>query len=158
MGKSREEKYKDTPTFKFYNANPLGKYTTDCVVRAISTGIKEDYNKVLVELVSLQIQYGYAISDSKLYNKYLQSKGFVKMPQPRHMDNTKYTGSDWCEKLTEKYPNGEIGRIIAHIGGGHVVCIAPVKCNDAIKYKVLDTWYSQSGSIGNYWVDNNLYK
>lgn len=36
--------------FDYYNANPLGKNEQDCVCRAISTAVGEDYNKINYKL------------------------------------------------------------------------------------------------------------
>ena len=126
----------DTETFKYYNANPKNKHTTDCVVRAICTALDQPYNKTIKELSELWIETGYQMSDVKCYGKYLESKGFVKYKQPRKPDNTKYTGKEFV-KIFE-------GVCVAHLGGNHVVCVK--------NGKVLDIWDSTEGCIGNYWA------
>ena len=133
---SRREKYPDTKTFTFYNANPKGKLTCDCVARAICTAFDEPYEKVLREMFEMQIKTGYEYTDTKGIEKYLESRGWAKMKQPRKNDNTKYTGKEFC-----KYYKGTC---IANIGGHHTVCIK--------NGKVYDTWDSTDGCIGNYWV------
>ena len=35
----REDKFKDTATFHYYNANPKNRITGDCAFRAISTAL-----------------------------------------------------------------------------------------------------------------------
>lgn len=40
---NRQKKYPNTDTFEFYNANPSGKYTTDCVARAISAAFGQPW-------------------------------------------------------------------------------------------------------------------
>lgn len=140
----------ETPTYHFYNANPKNRRTTDCVVRAICTALEQDYNKTVIELAELQCTTGYDSSDSKLYDKYLQSKGWIKHKQPRKADNTKYTGNEFCSKLSKDVLF--IGKnVIAHIGGNHIVCI---KETDGIHgtHKVFDIWDSTNGCIGNYWT------
>ena len=144
----------ETPTYHFYNANPKGRRTTDCVVRAICTALEQDYNKTVIELAEMQCATGYDDADDKLYDKYLQSKGWKKFKQPRKWDNTKYIGSEFCRLLDSKnceytlpYQNSA-DTVIAHIGGHHVVCI---KIHDN-KHKVFDTWNSTRGCIGNYWT------
>ena len=72
----------------------------------------------------------------KCIDKYLTSKGCIKMKQPRKSDNTKYTGKEFYKIFN--------GVCVANIGGNHVVCIK--------NGKVHDTWDSTDGCIGNYWV------
>jgi hypothetical protein len=84
----------------------------------------------------------------------LEKKGFIKQNQPRKSNNTKYTGKEFCNWLSINYPNGEIGNIVANIGGHHIVCIKPTYHGDGFncRYKILDTWNSSDGCIGNYWI------
>ena len=62
----------NTTTFRYYNANPRNKHTTDCVVRAICTALDQPYNKTIKELSELWIETGYQMSDVKCYGKYLE--------------------------------------------------------------------------------------
>lgn len=135
---TRQQKYPETNTFHYYNANPHNRLTTDCVVRALCTALEQGYERTVTELAEFQCQTGYDTSDSKLYDKYLQYKGWIKHKQPRKEDNTKYTGKEFCERARA----GE--RYVANIGGGHVVAI--------VNGKVYDTWDGTKGSIGNYWT------
>lgn len=143
---TRQQKYPDTATFHFHNANPKGRITTDCVIRAIATATELPYNQVVMELAELQCQTGYDDGDDKLYDKYLISKGFIKHKQPRRLDGTKFTGRDFCEALQDNYEYiiGKSPRIVAHIGGHHIVAI-----KDA---RIWDTWNSSYKCIGNYWI------
>lgn len=144
----RQDKYPETSTFHYHNANPYNRITTDCVVRAISTATKIPYNQVVMEMAELQCETGYDDGDTKLYDKYLQAKGFIKYKQPRKDDGTKYTGKEFCKEISKRF---ELlgSKIVANIGGGHVVCI---KDHDGMGHKVWDTWNSTGGCIGNYWV------
>lgn len=135
---TRQEKYPDTSTFTYYNANPKNKLTCDCVVRAICTALDEPYEKVLREMIEVQIETGYEYTDVKAMDKYLKSKGWIKMKQPRKSDNKKYTGFEFCKTYK--------GTCVANIGGHHTVCIK--------NGKVYDTWDSTDGCIGNYWIKN----
>lgn len=141
----RTQKYPDTNTFHYYNANPKNRITGDCWLRAICTGLEEDYNDVLMEMVKAHIETGYELSCDKAVDRYLASKGWVKHNQPRKPDNTKYTGSEFCE-MVNRYSTG--GNIIANIGGHHMVAIKPANG----KYKVHDIWNSTRKCIGNYWT------
>ena len=133
---TRAEKYPDTLTFTYYNANPKGKLTCDCVVRAVCTALDEPYNQIMKEMFDMSIKTGYEYTDVKCIDKYLQSKGWKKMKQPRKSNNKKYTGEEFCKIYK--------GTCVANIGGNHTVCIK--------NGKVHDTWDSTGGCIGNYWV------
>lgn len=126
----------NTKCFTYYNANPKGKHTSDCVIRAICTALEQDYEQTVNELKDLWIETGYNMLDPKCYGKYLEKKGWKKNKQPRKDDNTKYRGKEFC-KIYQ-------GTCVAHIGGNHIVCIK--------NGKILDIWDSSNGCIGNYWT------
>ena len=82
-----------------------------------------------------------------LIDKYLTSKGWKKCNQPRKTNNKKYTGIEFCSYLKELNKSSiykRYNRVVANIGGHHIVAI--------IDYKVNDTWNSTMGSIGTYWI------
>lgn len=144
---TRQEKYPDTPTFHFYNANPKNRITGDCTFRAISTALNQSWEQTVMEMAELSCKTGYAINDKKGIERYLESKGWTKMPQPKKWDGTKYTGTEWCEGLFKReYFVGK--SVVATIGGHHIVCIKEINGT----YKVWDTWNSTYGCIGNYWI------
>lgn len=126
----------DTTTFAYYNANPKGKKTTDCVIRAICTALNQDYNITATELLEFWLKTGYDMSDVRCFGKYLESKGWQKQKQPRKENNTKFTGKEFVKRFKET--------CVANIGGNHTVCIKDGK--------VLDIWDSTGGCIGNYWI------
>lgn len=139
----RQDKYQDTSTFRFYNANPKNKITADCVIRAICTAMERPYNEVYKELFEFSVKCGLMLNDKKCYEKYLEAQGWRKHAQPRKEDNTKYTGVEFCREVREytfNYPD----RMIAHIGGHHLVAI--------VYGRVWDIWDSTDGCIGNYWT------
>ena len=153
MNEKRAKRYPDTDTFHFHNANPKGKMTTDCVVRAISTALRQSYDQTLREMVEMTIKSGYMLNENKGMDKYLQSKGWVKCKSPRKDDGTKYTGEEFCRTLTHPIYSEELGlcdedfeinNIIANIGGHHTVAI--------MSGQIWDTWNSTKGTIGIVWV------
>lgn len=149
----RRAKYPNTDTFLWWNENPKGKITCDCVVRAIATATGKPWVVVLQDLTNLSIKTGYEQTDKKNTGKYLTSLGWIKQKQPRKADNTKYTGSEFCRHLTNMKRYGLIRSesIVANIGGHHMVCIKYFEGEDA--YFVLDHWNSTGGCIGNYWTN-----
>ena len=147
---TRQEKYPDTKYFHYYNRNPKNRITSDCVVRAISTATGIPYETVVKEMAELWIQTGYEYSD--LTDKYLQSKGWKKHKQPRHDDNTKLTGMEFCG-YCETYSNSHfidriVGNVVANIGSHHIVAFVQVGNG---QYKCYDIWNSTGGKVGNYW-------
>ncbi len=149
----RRRKHPDTDTFHYHNANPKNKLTTDCVVRALCTGLQLDYTTVVMELAQMQCSTGYDDGDSVLIDKYLKSKGWVKCKQPRKEDNTKYTGKEFCRKLSHPIYSEELNlysmpfnwhRVICNIGGHHIVAV--------VEGQVWDIWNSTGGCVGNVWV------
>ena len=143
---TRQQKYPDTATFHFHNANPKGRITTDCVIRAICVATETPYNQVVIDLAELQCETGYDDGEKKLYSMYLEWKGFKKMKQPRKLNGKKFTGKEFCEALQDNYEYtiGKTPRIVANIGGNHIVAI--------IDAQVWDIWNSTGGCIGNYWI------
>lgn len=145
----RDQKYPETATFHYYNANPKNRITGDCAFRAISTALGQTWEQTVREMAEISIKTGYAINDTKGIEKYLESKGWVKHKQPRKRDNTKYTGWEFCKELTCDIM--AVGKtFIANIGGHHIVCIKETGQHGF--HKVWDTWNSTDGCIGNYWT------
>lgn len=144
----RQDKYPDTATFHYHNENPRNKITGDCVARAIATATGLTYESVVVGLAELQAKTGYSGVTPDGYGRYLDQLGWIKHKQPRKWDNTKYTGEEFCKELlrydSEIDSGNNMHRLIANIGGGHVVAI--------IEGQVYDTWNSTAGCIGNYWT------
>lgn len=142
----------ETSAFRFYNANPKDRRTGDCVIRAIAGATGKSWDEVLTDLTKLAIKYKVMPNDKACYGRYLESLGWTKRTQPRKGDNTKYTGSEWCEKLTSYHKKGYDNvpkNIIAHIGCHHIVCI---KMTEQGEFKVHDIWNSSRDCIGVYWT------
>lgn len=149
--RSRQDKYPDTDVFHYYNRNPRNRMTTDCAVRALSTGLDIPYNQVVMELSEMQCKTGYDNRSTQIIDRYLKSKGWSKCKQPRKEDNTKYTGKEFCLKIQHpiyaeelNLPDCDWHRMIANIGGHHIVAI--------IEGQINDIWDSSAGCIGNVWV------
>jgi hypothetical protein len=139
---NRQQKYPETSTFHYYNANPKNKIASDCVIRALCTAMEEPYEKVYRELLEVSLKCGYVLNEKKCYERYLKEKGWVKHSQPRKKDNTKYTGKEWCEEV-QTHRHWYSPQMIASIGGHHIVAV--------MFGQVYDTWDSTNKCIGNYW-------
>ena len=143
----RQDKYPETSTFHYYNANPKNRITGDCVTRALCTALDISYNECVMGQAEVQCKTGYDNATAQGIQYYLYDKGWIKCNQPRKADGTKYTGKEFCRWLNESL--GLIGhKIVANIGGHHTVCI---KEHDGL-FKVHDIWGSTDGCIGNWWI------
>lgn len=147
--RTRQEKYPDTDVFHYYNANPHNRITGDCTFRAVCTALDNSWERTVMEMAALSCRHGFALNDKKGIAKYMEYKGWKKMKQPKKIDGTKYTGLEFCLYLNDHFPNGELGNVLANIGGHHIVCI---KWTDG-KFKINDIWNSSYGCIGNYWIE-----
>ena len=144
----RIDKYPDTDTFHYYNANPHNKFSGDCVIRAVCTVLEQTWEQTLKEMCDIGIKYGYVPSDDKVIARYMESKGWYKLRQPRKSDNTKYTGKEFCKQFPNITSVYRKDRILANIGGHHIVAIVNGKINDI--------WDSTDGCIGNFWVRGDI--
>lgn len=135
----RQEKYPDTDTFRYYNANPHNRKGGDCTIRAICTALEQTWEQTVREMTEVGIEKGFVVNDPTTIKAYLKQKGWVICNQPRKGDGTKFTGKEFCRRIT-----GEGSTYIANIGGHHIVAIVDSKVNDI--------WDSTEGCIGNYWI------
>jgi hypothetical protein len=124
---------------EFYktNINPKNKRTGDCVIRALAGASGKDYKKVAQELFELWMKTGYVFNDKHTYEKWLEQNGFVKMKQPRKLDNTKYL----------------VGEIDELIGSGNVAVISLASHLTYVEDDaVFDLWDCRKKTIGNYYI------
>ena len=149
-------RYPETDTFLWHNVNPKGHITDDCLMRAIAGASGMSWYDVFDGLRA--VMRATARVDKTALRKYLTQEGWTIRKQPRKDDGTKYTGAQFCKWLSINYPNGELGNIIADIGGHHIVCIMPTEHGDGIKcrYKVIDTWNSTGRCIGSWWTHGRV--
>lgn len=134
---TRQQKYPDTDTFHYYNANPYIKNTCDCTYRAISTVLSIDYFTVVEEMTEQFLNTGIMPNDTRGEALYLESKGWKKHKQPRKPDGSKYTGKEFCKLMKDTW-------CVCHIGGHHTTCI--------IYGQVNDIWDCTDKYVGNYWT------
>ena len=122
--------------YHYYNANPKGRRTDDCVVRAISTATGQTWDETLMGLTQCAIKHKYMVHCPELYGKYLNELGFEKQKQPRKKDNKRIRACEFVKTFK--------GTAVANIGAGHVACLKDGQ--------VWDIWDSSGEVVGNYWV------
>lgn len=64
----------------YYNANPLGKNTGDCVIRAISTITGLSWHDVFLDLAELANINCQMMDDNDIWHEYLVQLGFKNKP------------------------------------------------------------------------------
>lgn len=138
----RQDRYPDTDTFEFGNANPKNRITGDCVARAISTATGKPWEDVVMELADLSCETGYAAACKETYGRYLEKNGFTRMKQPRKSNGKKYTGKEFCKRIAPQY-----NQIVAKIGGHHITAVVD---RDG-KKKIHDIWDCSYKTIGIWW-------
>lgn len=152
---NRRQRYPNTKYFRFYNANPKGRITGDCRIRAICTATGTDYNKVVMDLAKIQCETGYDQCANQGIDILLKQYGWEKQPQPRKDNGKKYTGVEFCKWLND-HPEFRSG-IVANMGTHHEVAIMPTDMNDRKEnWKVFDIWDSTNGCVGNYWIKKSV--
>lgn len=125
----------DTKHFHFHNENPNNSRAADCVFRAIATATGKTWEEVFKGLCEVALEKKLAPNEDACYEEYLKRLGWVKQKQPRHSDNTKFTGVEFAEAHHET--------AICKIGCHHISC-----CKEG---KFWDTWDCTDRTIGNYW-------
>ena len=122
-------------TFVNFNANPKNKLGCDCVVRAISTAMKEDWITVYRELCDLGAELYDMPFNKDVFGEYLKRKGWIWHP---------------CKSENGKRPkvcnfdkaNSAILRVANHL----------VYVSDN---KYYDTWDCGNKSVYGYWSKLN---
>lgn len=133
----RQEKYPNTDIFTYQNINPKKRITGDCEIRAIAKATKMSWEAVVKGLAEIGIETGYSPFVKKAYDLFLTRNGFKRMPQPRHLDNTKYNLKEF---------------IAEHPRGIYVVDM-PNHVTVVVNGKNYDIWdcTKVNRKVGNYW-------
>ena len=128
----------DTETFHWHNANPKGRRTGDCVVRAISMFLGWTWERTYRELAEWGIEHATAMSCPENYEKFLLSKGWEKEPQPRRATGKKFTVAEFCKEIAEP------GHVYVVSMANHLTSVGPDR-------RINDTWDCGDKCVGNYW-------
>ena len=124
--------------FVEYNANPKGRKTGDCVVRAICTALREPWEDTYKGMLEVALDTGYAISCTDNFTEYLKRKGYEKQKMPKRENGKKYTVEEFADEIAKPKPT-------------YVVNIA--NHTTVIRNKNLyDLWNCRRKSVLNYWI------
>lgn len=131
----------NTEFYEYTNVNPKNKYGGDCVIRAIALATGQSWEQTIRELTELGIKKGLVCNDSKLYPKYLESKGFIQGKEPRDVCNRKMSIKQW---IIEEQINEDSNTVyVINAGSHHVTCIK--------NGKVRDIWNSSNQTMHKWW-------
>ena len=102
-----------------YNANPAGRRTSDCVIRAISVLTGMTWDETYIEIFN----WGFMLKDmpsvNNLWSSYLRAKGFVRKQIPDNCPDC-YTVRQFCyDYPIGKYMLGTGTHVIAVINGNY---------------------------------------
>lgn len=84
-------------SYIYYNPNPKGKDTGDCVVRALTLLFDKNWYDIYTELCSLGFEMCELPSSDRLWGNYLQRHGYKRTPLPDYCPIC-YTVSDFCRE------------------------------------------------------------
>lgn len=97
-----------------YNENPNGNRVGDCVIRAISTALDQDWYETYTGLCLQGFEMADLPSSNAVWSKYLRRKGFDRYTVPNDCPDC-YTIHDFCKD----HPQG-----VFVVGtGSHAVCV-----------------------------------
>ena len=122
----------------YYNPNPFGRSTSDCVVRAITKLMGEDWDTVFIRLSLMALSKGDNLEKNHVWGDFLRRNGFVKHFVP---DLCPY-----CYTVREFCFDHPYGRYLLRIDGlkdGHVVA--------AVDGDYYDSWDSGNEVVEYYY-------
>lgn len=121
-----------------YNANPKGRKTGDCVIRAIAFALNKSWIDTYRGLFENTIKTFYSVSSKQNFKSYLKSLGIEMEKMPRKLDGKRYTVSEFCDEIAK--PNMTYIISVAN----HLTCVRDKA--------LVDTWNCGHKSVGNYWI------
>ena len=140
----------DTEYYHFYNANPKGHRTTDCVIRALATALNQTWEQTYRELFEIAMKKCTPPEDESTTNEYLKRKGAIRIAQPKRLDGTKLTGEEVCFLIQDgSFVDNDgvylpYSRYFINIGTHHASCIIDGKINDI--------WNCSCDKVGVMWA------
>ena len=122
--------------FQYYNCNPKGIVTGDCVIRAISKALNKHWDNVLKDLTKYSLKYKYFIGCTELYEIYLSDNGWEKHKAPRKKNGKPYKLIEWLNVFDNS--------AIVTIDKNHLTYI-----DNSTLY---DVWDCTQHIVGEYWT------
>lgn len=124
--------------FVKFNANPKGRKTGDCVIRAICTALNESWEDTYKGMLTVALDTGYAISCKDNFSEYLKRKGYEKQKMPKKSSGKKYTVAEFCNELAKDNYTYVINL------ANHLTLVR--------NRNIYDLWDCSRKSVLNYWI------
>ena len=123
-------------TYRYYNPNPTGIATHDCVIRAISAVLDISWDDAFDLIADRAKAMGQTMDDNAVYGSLLRQRGFVRAIIPNSCPDC-YTAEDFALE----HPHG------VYVLGfdGHVAAI--------IEGEIWDSWNSSRLVPTYYWKE-----
>lgn len=153
QGKAREPRPHQPPRqagmyLQYYQPNPMGRSTGDCVIRGLSAVLDISWQETLRRLA----RYGHTrVNCQTIYKALLLDEKFTWKPGPV-LRGRYLSGAEFCREMSLRCTGGQ--RILASLGRSHVAAVIPVRENsgDQPDYRVLDSWDSTDRPVIGYWI------
>ena len=129
--------YEQSP-FRYYNLNPNGNRTGDCVIRAIGAAMGKTWEEVLKDLYEYSLKHKLFLGNHELYGIYLQDNGWTKHQIPYKRNGNMYCLKEWIKKHNKP--------ALVIIDGNHLTYV--------INQKVYDIWDCTEHMVHEYWTYN----
>lgn len=104
--------------FIYYNPNPYGRNTSDCVVRAISKLMDTDWDTTFIRLSIMALRRGDNLERGHVWGTFLRLNGYKRYFVPDMCPDC-YTVKDFCAE----HPKGRYLLRIDGLKDGHVVAV-----------------------------------
>lgn len=142
----------DNRYFHYVNANPEGKRTGDCIMRAVAVAAGVSWDDAVDGLCAIAHDKKIAPQDPAAERELLKRLGFAKLKQPKKINGKKLTGREFCTWLDSQVLLGNMpanARIVANIGAHHVVAVMR---DGTGHFRVNDTWDCTTRCVGTWWM------
>jgi len=119
--------------YKYDGARLCKTFKDDCVVRSVSVALRKPYAEVFHDLMDLGKEIGAYPNHEKVWQKYIQDKGFVKHRPPRNEKGKYIRLVDWQFTGTAV--------VVNH---GHLTAVD--------EGTVIDSWDCRYRPVNSYWA------
>lgn len=81
--------------YRYYNANPAGKNSGDCTIRALSLALNQSWEETYAGVCVDGLRLYDMPSANHVWGEYLREKGFIRKIIPHDLGGN-YTVADFC--------------------------------------------------------------
>lgn len=100
--------------FVYFNPNPTGKHTGDCIISALCKALDQSWEETFMDLAKVGLSIYETIESNPTWDLYLRERGFSRHVIPDTCPNC-YTVADFAEDFP--YGTYVLGT------GNHAICI-----------------------------------